>query len=207
MVEYPPYVDSYGQLKELFKKLQEAAVPPKVTNDFLYTKLGLKSTSYRAMIPLMRKIGFIDQANVPTQDYRDYRDLSKSKLVMAKRIRASYSDLFQASEYAYNLTKDDLINKLMTLIGVSKDDKTVPKVAATFMELCKLADFEGTIPSTNNGNGNSNDQEKYSEVEKIESVSKHKLGISYTINLNLPATNDPSVFNAIFKSLKENLLK
>jgi hypothetical protein len=31
-------------------------------------------------------------------------------------------------------------------------------------------------------------------------------GISYTINLNLPATTDVEVFNAIFKSLKENIL-
>ena len=33
------------------------------------------------------------------------------------------------------------------------------------------------------------------------------LNLSYTINLNLPATSDIAVFNAIFKSLKENLLK
>jgi len=33
------------------------------------------------------------------------------------------------------------------------------------------------------------------------------LHLSYTINLNLPATSDVAVFNAIFKSLKEHLLK
>jgi hypothetical protein len=33
------------------------------------------------------------------------------------------------------------------------------------------------------------------------------LNLSYTINLNLPETSDVEVFNAIFKSLKENLLK
>lgn len=33
-----------------------------------------------------------------------------------------------------------------------------------------------------------------------------KLGLSYNINLILPNTDDPKVFNAIFKSLKENLL-
>jgi hypothetical protein len=30
---------------------------------------------------------------------------------------------------------------------------------------------------------------------------------SYTINLNLPETTDVEVFNAIFRSLKEHLLK
>jgi hypothetical protein len=33
------------------------------------------------------------------------------------------------------------------------------------------------------------------------------LNLSYTINLNLPETTDVEVFNAIFRSLKENLLK
>ena len=33
------------------------------------------------------------------------------------------------------------------------------------------------------------------------------MNLGYTINLNLPATTDVAVFNAIFKSLKEYLLK
>jgi len=36
--------------------------------------------------------------------------------------------------------------------------------------------------------------------------SKSALNLSYTINLNLPATTNPEVFNAIFKSLREHLL-
>ena len=38
-------------------------------------------------------------------------------------------------------------------------------------------------------------------------TEKLGLNLSYTINLNLPATSDVAVFNAIFKSLKENMLK
>ena len=34
-----------------------------------------------------------------------------------------------------------------------------------------------------------------------------KFGLSYQINLVLPKTDDIAVFNAIFKSLKEHLLK
>jgi len=33
------------------------------------------------------------------------------------------------------------------------------------------------------------------------------MNLSYTINLNLPATTDIKVFDAIFKSLREHLLK
>ena len=33
-----------------------------------------------------------------------------------------------------------------------------------------------------------------------------KLGLNYTINLVLPKTDDPAIYDAIFKSLKHNLL-
>ena len=37
-------------------------------------------------------------------------------------------------------------------------------------------------------------------------VSKLGLNLGYTFNINLPATSDQAVFNAIFRSLKENIL-
>ena len=200
MVNYPPYVNAYGKIEELFKKIREAAVPPKVTNDFLYTKLGLKSTSYRAMIPLLKKLGFIDEANAPTAAYRDYRDENKSKSIMAQLVRSAYKDLFATNEYANKLKKEELVTKLNTVLGTPSDDKTTPLVASSFLALCNLADFE------------SKETTETIEPEKSEkplSVGQPtaKLGISYTINLNLPATTDIEVFNAIFKALKENLLR
>lgn len=90
MAKYPPYVNGYGQLSKLFSEIKKASVPPKFTQDFMSTMLGLKSTSYRAMIPLLKNLGFLDQGNVPTQDYKDFRDDAKSGLVMAKRIKETY---------------------------------------------------------------------------------------------------------------------
>jgi len=203
MVEYPPYVDAYGQLKELFGKIKEASVPPKFTQDFMSTMLGLKSSNYRRMIPFLKKLGFIDQANVPTKIYSDYRDEDKSKIVMAQQVRNAYSQLYNANTYAHKLKKDEIISKLSSVLGTSKDDKTIPKVAATFLELCKLADYEGEIQAK----PESNQTETPAVGMPTTSVSPTKIGISYTINLNLPATTDIEVFNAIFKSLKENLLK
>jgi hypothetical protein len=199
MVEYPPYVNAYGKIKDIFIKIKEAAVPPKFTQDFLHTKLGLKSSSYRAMISLLKRLRFIDDANIPTNAYREYRDDSKSKIIMAQRIKTAYSELFSAHEYAYELKRENLNSKLATVLGTSKNDAKIPKISGTFIELCKLADFEQKEPIKD-------EESAEVEVEKPAEFSK-KLGISYTINLNLPATPDIEVFNAIFKSLKEHLLK
>jgi len=52
------------------------------------------------MIPLLKRLGFSDNANVPNAYYRNYRDEAKSKIIMAQLIRNAYKDLFATSEYA-----------------------------------------------------------------------------------------------------------
>ena len=71
-------------------------------------------------------------------------------------------------------------------------------------ELFKLADFTGKHKIEIKKR-----QADEGAIEKLphEPVEKlRQLGISYTINLNLPATTEVEVFNAIFKSLKEHIL-
>ena len=208
MADYPPYVNAYGSIPKLFRRIKEAAVPPKFTLDFVATALDLKSSSFRAMIPLLKRLGFIDQANVPTQAYKDFREDSLSGTVMAERLKDAYKDLFTANEYAYKLDKKELQGKLKSLLGAAEDDANVPYVAGTFLELSKLASWNGAAPRPKkeievqrNGRGG---EERERQREESNDVG---LRIGYTINLNLPATTEIEVFNAIFKSLRENLLR
>jgi len=206
--EYPPYVNGYGGIPRLFSAINEAAIPAKFTQDFMNTVLDLKSSSYRAMIPLLKKLGFIDSANVPTQAYKDVREASLSGLVMAERLRDAYKVLFAANQFANKLNKQDLQAKLKGVLGTAEDDANIPYVVGTFLELSKLATWDGAsakvikkeVVETPKGKSNDGDP------DKKESVGR-SLGLSYTINLNLPATTEIEVFNAIFKSLRENLLR
>ncbi len=206
--KYPPYVNAYGGINKLLTKMKTASVPTKVTRDFLSTILGLKSSSYHAMLPLLKRLGFIDQGNVPTQRYKDFRSDSKSGFVMAKTIKEAYADIYQGNEYAHQLEKNELVDLVATVTGAAKNDAAVVAVVGTFTELVKFATFDvGDIPEEI---GDVEDEE--AEVESNFShndqhpVGKVKFGISYTINLNLPATTEVKVFDAIFKSLKKNLL-
>ena len=210
--KYPPYVNAYGNISKLFEEIKKASVPAKFTNNFLQTVLGLKSTSYRAMIPLLKKLGFIDQSNVPLKAYKDFRDNSVSKKVMADCIRRAYADLFQANEFAYKLKKSEITEKLSTITGTAKDDKNIPSVAGTFVELCKYADFESK-PDKPKGNPDPEEQKRPKQPDQNLDLQNNKsnetvkkIGLSYTINLNLPATTEIEVYNSIFKSLKEPIL-
>jgi len=201
-VEYPPYVSGYGGIPRLFTAIREAAVPPKFTQDFLKDVLNLKSSSYRPMIPLMKKLGFVDPANVPTLAYREVRDPAQAGRVIAERMREAYKTLFNANEYIYRLDRPALMAKLRSVIGAGEDDTNIQYVAGTFAELSKLATWDGapaakvSPPAEYREDGGGGTAKELSRI-----------GLSYTINLNLPATTEIEVFNAIFKSLRENLLR
>lgn len=204
---YPPYVNAYGNISKLFAAIKAASVPPKFTNDFMQTVLGLKSTSYRAMIPLLKRLGFLDPGSVPTQAYRDYRDDGMSEAVMAESIKNAYTDLYAAHEYAHKLGKDEISSKLKTLTGAAADDSVIPYVAGTFASLAKLANFEAVRGQARK------EPEPQPQQSGDRLPTRHedrglpgRLGISYTINLNLPATTEIEVFNSIFKALKEHIL-
>lgn len=210
MAEYPPYVNAYNGIPLLFEKIKAASVPTKFTVDFLSTALEMRSSSYRALIPLLKKLGFIDPANVPTQAYREYREDELSGSVMATQLKQAYKELFQSNEYAWKLTKDQLTGKFKSLTGAGDDDPYIPSIVGTFMALSKLAKWEGVAPRkrkeeeekpADNGIGDD------ARGKPPKEFAEGKLGLSYTINLNLPATTEIEVFNAIFKSLRENLLR
>ncbi|MEM3160689.1 MAG: DUF5343 domain-containing protein [Nitrososphaera sp.] len=217
-ISYPPYVTAPGILPSLFEAIKKAAVPPKFTRDFMSSILGLKSSSYQPAIPLLKRLEFIDQASVPTENYKEYKDDTLSKAIMAKCVKKAYSEIYKAHEYAHTLDKQQLTSKIVAITGASGDDIVIKKyVVPTFLELCKLADFnilsphilkpvEMTPRQQNDSVPNQVLQIHTPQAQIAQVQMPHKLGLSYTINLNLPATTDIEVFHAIFKSLKEHIL-
>jgi Family of unknown function (DUF5343) len=206
MPEYPAYVNAYNSIPKLFSGIKSAAVPPKVSQNFLESVLDLRSSSHRALIPLLKKLGFIDQANVPTQAYKDFREESLSGSVMAQRIRDAYPSLFAANEYAWKLNKADLQSKLRSITGAAENDPYIPAVTNTFLELSKLATWDAVMPTSKKEPPLLDENTEEGGTAPRRQLMKG-LGLSYTINLNLPATTEIEVFNAIFKSLRDNLLR
>lgn len=204
--KYPPYVNAYGAIPSLFAEISKASVPPKFTQDFMESVLGMRSSSHRALIPLLKKLGFIDAANVPTEAYKSYRDSAQAGAVMAQQLRGAYNELYRANEYAHTLPKDQLSAKLKTVTGAAERDPYIPSVVSTFLELRKLADFDAAPTSKPPRKEIDEDDAGHAELAHRTGKTGAGMALSYTINLNLPATTDIDVFNAIFKSLREHLL-
>lgn len=127
---------------------------------------------------------------------------------MATAVKKAYPSVFTANEYAYKLSREELNNKLISLLGASKTDPNIPAISGTLTELFKLSKFEQSSVSAKKISENPEITTNQLSGANVgaDAKTKLKLGLSYTINLNLPATTDIQVFNAIFKSLKENIL-
>jgi hypothetical protein len=213
--ELPPYVNSTGLLQELFKKIQEAPPPSRFSQDFLFTNLKFKkSGSTIPFIPFLKRIGFLSTDGSPTEIYKKFRnpDTKVSGQAMAQAFRIAYADLYSRNEYWHTKSTADLKNFLVEVLEVEKNNPTLTVLIRTIETLKKLANFEASmdtdeeteeeeieIEKPNNSANNSQNKQKPSDLAGIN--------LSYTINLNLPETSDGKVFDAIFKSLKENLLR
>lgn len=200
MTEYP-YMISNNKIAPIITKLQSAAKPPKFTLEFL-KNMGFSSTNDRAIVPLFKKLGFLTEDSVPTHYYDKLRDQTTYKQIIANRIRELYSELFTINTQIYN---DSDLNIKGAISRVTGSDETgVTRIFNTFKALCTIADFEQTIevveePVEARENNNDNSPTP-------QSIANRNTDFHYNIQIHLPATTDISVYNAIFKSLKDNLL-
>lgn len=203
-----PYVNSYGLIEKVLQKIKEAQTPERFTQDYLGTNLGMTGGSAMSLIPLLKKIGFIGSDGVPTDWYKKFRNESSSKYIMAMAIKHGYKDLFSRNEYANKLSKEKLADLITEVTGAASDSSVTKQTVGTFEALKRFSDFEQSTPTELPAKREENlrDQEKAPDPVNLNS-SDLGMNLSYTINLNLPATSDVAVFNAIFKSLKEHLLQ
>jgi hypothetical protein len=98
--------------------------------------------------------------------------------------------------------------------GAEANSAAVQKTLSTFNALKKRADFSVAEKENDIDSAEvvfdvaaSNHMPIHSSGTTTDTGSKEGINLSYTINLNLPPTKDIEVFNAIFKSLKQHLLK
>lgn len=202
-----PYLASPGLVPKVFAKIQEARRPERFTQDFLATKLGHSSGNAMAIIPLLKRMGFLASDGTPTRLYDQFRNQTTKGAAVAAGMRNAYKEVFDRNEYAADLSKDKLQAQLMEITGAAHDDRPLQLMVSTFQALKALADFEAPAM----GEGESEAADKSVPVIPSPTVAHQAakqvgLNVGYTINLNLPETTNAEVFNAIFKALKQNLL-
>jgi hypothetical protein len=200
-----PYLASPGSLRSALERIRSAATPPRVTGDFVQTVLQIKGGTGRVLPPYLKRIGLVATDGTPTDLYKRFRNSATAGAAVADAIKIGYRDLLQANEYFYRLDDKKLLELIIQVTGVEAKSAVAKLTLSTLKILIALAQFEATTPTEPAEATTA----PLPDIVRSDTDARETLGLnlSYTINLNLPATSDQAVFNAIFRSLKEHLLK
>lgn len=212
VAETLPYMQSTGTIGKILDKIKDAKTPDRFSQDFLSTVLGFPGGGPKPFIPLAKRLGLLNSDGTPTDLYRRFRGSEEeSKAAMAAAIKIGYAPLYKRNEYADKLDKKKLEGLIKEITGSEAGNSTLRAMVGTFEALKAHADFGLTPDSGASGTPEDTvrdpaDTDPPSGQHFPQSQSSHDFRLGYTININLPNTNDVAVFNAIFKSLKEHLL-
>lgn len=200
---------SNNKIEPILAKIRSAAKPERFNRE-LVKNLGFGSSSERAIITVLRELGFVGDGAIPTADYDRLRDSMDWKYVLGEKFRELYSDLYALDTNIHNAPDEEVKGAISRITG--KDEKSVARYFSTFKTLASLAKFEPK-PTQNTPKKPHEPESATPAIEKPQPVhipsppqEPHREPVfHYNIQIHLPATTDISVYNAIFKSLKENL--
>jgi len=207
MTDSYPYMVANGKISQILDKLWKAAEPSKFTHSFL-TQLGFASTNDRAIIPLLKKLQFLTDDSTPTAKYKDLRDPTRFRSVLGEQIKELYSDLYAINTKIHEANEDEIKGAISRVTG--KDETSVTRFYTTYKTLTDIAEFDEPIITPVKQAVESKPESHETEKKKPEvKIPTHTIGspdFHYNIQIHLPATTDIAVYNAIFKSIKENLM-
>lgn len=204
------YLTSTKNLGGILNSIVGAQAPDKFTTRFLES-LDYKSNSDRLIIATLKSLGFLADDGRPTQRYYEYLDQTRSSIIMADAIKEAYADLYQVNKQAHKMTKSEVINKMKTLSQGQYSESVLDKMAMTFTALCGYADFDAASKAVPRDEETDKSMDKQEEKADADAELKHVTkglkigGLVYNIQLVLPESRDPKVYDALFESLKRHL--
>lgn len=205
-----PYVTASGNVEKALNAIKSAATPEAVSQDFVKTILGIPGGSGNQMTAYLKKVGFATADGKPTDFYKKFRNPATEGWAAAQALRTGYAPLYMRNEYMHQLADTQLRGLIVEETGVEQDSVVVTSVLGCIKQLKKFARWDAApIEDTNETRPPVARPGENQNSGGAPPTLPQTLGLNlgYTINLNLPATSDPAVFNAIFRALKEHLLK
>ncbi|MGJ3264547.1 MAG: DUF5343 domain-containing protein [Salinarimonas sp.] len=195
------YVNTPVLLKKVLDKIISAQQPDRITQSYMDTVWQFKGGSGGAVLSFLKKIGFLSPDGTPTDIYSKFRTDGGRSSAAKQALRKGFSDLFRQNEQIDQADENTLTDLVIGLTGRERSDQVVRAIVSTFKLIqayitnVEAAEAETSPPQA---------EEKSSETGRMHSAGR--LGLQYNINVVLPETTNVEVFNAIFRSLRNNLI-
>jgi hypothetical protein len=201
-----PYMTSAKNLTSIFNKIKGAGTPPKFTNEFLKANLGFPSSNDRTVIRVLKALGFLSVDSVPTPRYNEFREGAKSGRAIVAGLREGWSAVFLSDQSAYERSAAQLAELFKNVTGAGEAVAT--KMATTFKGLTSLASSADWAehPSPEAPRRDEGDEPRGAEPGTARPSERGQLSLHHDVHVHLPATSDVSVYTAIFRALRSELL-
>jgi hypothetical protein len=200
------YFTTTRNLGRILAAIQNAQAPKQFSTRFI-ASLGFARAPDRLIIGVLKSLGFLSAEGHPTKRYFEYLDATQSRRVLAEGIRDAYADLYQINRRAHEMSATDIKNKLKTLTQGQFSESVLEKMASTFKALSQHADFSTTVVAGPTEPLTPPPVEEAEPPDARVPAPWPLGGLVYNIQLILPADRDQAVYDALFRSLKEHLLR
>jgi len=212
-----PYVSSAGPVVKTIERFRKQ-FPSEVTADTL-RKLGIAPKNESYVINILKFLNLIDADGKKTEAAKTFlqHDDAKFAAEFETIVRAAYAPLFDLAgdEHAWLQERGELVSFFRTSDGSS--DLVGKRQALTFSTLAALSGHgEIATPRTVSSTPKKTPavakpkavvaEERNAAVFAQPSSSSSNVGLTVRIEVNLPANGDQKTYDAIFQSIRKNLI-
>src|SRR6266700_1478546 len=194
-----PFMQAYGNITKALDKIRDASTPERFTQDFLSSKLNLTGGGARPVIPFLKRTGFLASDGSPTELYKRFRNPAQGGAAAAEALRIGYEPLYEVNENVHTLNDPALKGLVVQVTGAEPSSSRVGAIMGSFKALKAYADFDAPRVVEEAAQEDA-DLASGGAADMGDGTPLAGLRLGYTINLNLPATSDIAVFNAIFRA-------
>lgn len=203
-----PYTTTPGKFKEILDAVIMAERPPKFSGDFMESVLGFSGGSARSIPPILKRMGYLTSDGTPTDLYAKFKSDSARSGAALQGLKAAFSEIFRKNEYAHRANEGSVKDIIVEITGLNKSDAVVRAIYGTFDALRSYVNANEVLPKGDEGrNEDVDESEEKDTSRRTGGAGPKSLGLTYNINIVLPETTNVQVFNAIFESVKRNLLR
>jgi len=223
-----PYISGKSALQRAFEQFRKAFPP--VIDASLLKRFGIAPANESYLINIFRFLGLIDEDGKKVDANTDFffQGEEAFKAGLESRIAAAYADLFaERGKDAWDEDRDALATWFR--VNDKTSDLIGSRQATTFLTLAAIAghgELPKVSPSAAKGSSNSNSNSSSKSAAKRQQTTPTKLqepqtqdigggrsgqgdsafGLTVRVEVNLPAEGTAETYDAIFASIRKNLI-